>query len=339
MLRIILMFMVCVLHTLGQGGVLAASTAGTTEYSIFWLLEIFSYCAVDGFALISGYTAKNGEQKYAKIVDMWFQAFFYAFIVTAVLWMIGIGEFETRTIIKAAMPVTFGAFWYFTAYFALFFAMPVLNRFLFSVDEADAKKSLILLVVLYSGLGVLRDPFNSREGYSALWLMVLYCIGVLSKRIGLFDKRKGYTLVFVWGLCVFVTWADRMFWTDGLLTSYVSPTVLLSALIMVTLFSRLKLRGIVIRKIAPLTFGIYLFQLNTVLWNEVLKGAATPIVGMNLVAGVACVFLMSAGIFASGLIAELIRAKLASVIGLPKLSKKIADLTDSLLEKAFIFLN
>ena len=64
LLRIVLMYMVCILHTLGCGGVLAACTEGTTPHKVFWLLEILSYCAVDAFALISGYTATDKMRKF-----------------------------------------------------------------------------------------------------------------------------------------------------------------------------------------------------------------------------------------------------------------------------------
>ena len=81
LLRLVLMFMVCMLHTLGQGGVLYASVDGTIGYKAYWFLEILSYCAVDGFAIVSGYVASNRPRKYEKLVNMWFQAFFYSFII------------------------------------------------------------------------------------------------------------------------------------------------------------------------------------------------------------------------------------------------------------------
>lgn len=92
LLRLALMFMVCMLHTLGQGGILNASAEGTNAYRAYWFLEILSYCAVDGFAVISGYAASNRPRKYDKIVNMWFQAFFYSFILTGVLTVIGISD-------------------------------------------------------------------------------------------------------------------------------------------------------------------------------------------------------------------------------------------------------
>ena len=40
LLRLVLMYMVCMLHTLGQGGILGVCQAGTVEYKEFWFLEI-----------------------------------------------------------------------------------------------------------------------------------------------------------------------------------------------------------------------------------------------------------------------------------------------------------
>lgn len=75
LLRLVFMFMVCLYHTLGHGGILKASS-GTEGYKAFWFFEIISCCAIDGFAVISGYTASVRSHKYFKIVDMWFQTFF-----------------------------------------------------------------------------------------------------------------------------------------------------------------------------------------------------------------------------------------------------------------------
>ena len=77
LLRLVLMYMVCLLHTLGQGGLLQAAAPGSAGFALLWLLEVLAYCAVDGFAMISGFTASDRPQKYVKIVDMWFQVFFY----------------------------------------------------------------------------------------------------------------------------------------------------------------------------------------------------------------------------------------------------------------------
>lgn len=115
LLRLVLMFMICVLHTLGHGGILPAFPAGSFGYNFYWLPETLCYCAVDAFALISGYTAREGKkQNYARITEMWLQVFFYSFVITALLTVFGINDtFSVKEMIKCALPVCFGKFWYF----------------------------------------------------------------------------------------------------------------------------------------------------------------------------------------------------------------------------------
>ena len=110
------------LHTLGQGGVLQTCEAGSVQYKVFWFMEILACCAVDGFAIISGYTAVDRPRKFEKLTDMWLQAFFYSFVVTAILTIAGLNpDWSVKDLIKCALSVTFDKFWYFTVYFALFF--------------------------------------------------------------------------------------------------------------------------------------------------------------------------------------------------------------------------
>ena len=339
LLRLVLMYMVCVVHTLGQGGVLKACSRNIGGYEVFWALEILSYCAVDGFAIISGYMATEKPRKYEKLVDMWFQAFFYSFIVTLILTIVGIndswGKFD---IIKCALPVTFGSFWYFTAFFALYFAIPVLNKFIFTIELNIAKKAFIILIGLFSVMGVLTDPFQSQAGYSAIWLMVLYCIGALAKKIKLFESKRSITLILLWASCILFTWGVLVFTDIRRLVNYISPTILLSGIIMVILFSRLRFKGTIIAKLSPLAFGIYLFQNNRVIWNVIIKDKFAFIASEHVAVGIIYVFIFAFVIFISGLVVEAIRNKFAKMLRLSLLSKKVVGFIDCALSKLFIFL-
>ena len=339
LLRLVLMFMVCVLHTLGQGGIIAASTDGTLNSDIYLLLDIIACCAVDGFALISGYMAKDKPRKYEKLTEMWFQAFFYSFVVTLILTVVGINQsWGIVEIIKCALPVTSSKTWYFTAYFVLFLAAPFLNKFLFAMEDAASKKMLIILVVLFSGLGIVSDPFKTQNGYSVIWLVVLYCIGVLAQRIKLFEKKKNLTLVIMWAGCVAAAWIVRIVTGKGILTYYISPTVLLSGLIMVILFSRFKLKGKIISKLSPFAFGVYLFQSNQVIWNNILKDRFTFVAEKNILLGVLLVFAFASLIFVSGITVDFIRSRIAKLIRIPSLCKLIVGLADKCLAKLFVLL-
>ena len=55
LLRIFAMLMVVCLHVLGLGDVLEGAEGVPVKHELFWLLEVGSYCAVNCYALISGY--------------------------------------------------------------------------------------------------------------------------------------------------------------------------------------------------------------------------------------------------------------------------------------------
>lgn len=342
LLRMVLMYMVCMLHVLGQGGVLNTSSAKISGggYKVFWLLEILCYCAVDGFALISGYMATDKPRRYERIVEMWFQAFFYSFIVTLVFTVFGINKgWNIIDVVKCALPVGSAKFWYFTAYFVLFFAMPVLNKFIFTIDINTAKKALIILVILFSVIGTVRnDPFVTQKGYSAFWLIVLYCIGALAKKVKLFEKRKTIILISLWMACGLITWSEQIFVGKERLTSYVSPTVLLSGMIMVVLFSRIRLKGTIISNLSPLVFGVYLFQLNQVVYQAIIKERFAFIASQNIIVGVLEVFAFAMAIFIAGLIVETVRNRLAKWMRIPEFSKKIVKFVSLGLSKMEVLL-
>ena len=334
LLRLVLMYMVCLLHTLGQGGLLQAAAPGSAGSALLWLLEVLAYCAVDGFAMISGFTASDRPQKYVKIVDMWFQVFFYSFVVLVIFTLLGVNR-DTRPLvfIMGALPVLGRQFWYFSSYFALFFVQPLLNRWVFSLDEGGARRALIAAALLFSCLGVLTDPFKLMGGYSALWLMAIYCMGALARRARLFETRGTPFLLALWALSAAVTWAAQVFLGFGRLANYVSPTIVLNAAVMLRLFERVKAPAKLIAPLAPLAFGVYLFHSSQPVWNW-MTGRFAPFASLGALPAAASALGIALAIFLCGLAAEFLRRKLAELIRLHSLSEAIVRLFSRALSRA-----
>ena len=335
LLRLVLMFMVCMLHILGKGGALAASSGSMLSYGTFGFVKACCYCAVNGFAIISGYVSSKRAPRWNKLAEMWFQAFFYSFILTLLFNLVNIGRgIEIKNYIKLFLPVTSGCFWYFTAYFVLFFAMPLLDRFVEALDVNAARKAFIVIVVLFSFIGWPMDAFKAQSGYSAIWLMVMYCLGALAKKIDLFAKRKSITLIILFVISSLVSCGIKFAMGYGWLIKYSSPAMVLNGLILVVLFSRLKIKGTVVKRISPLAFGIYLFQQNVVIWHIVLKDRMSFIAGKPLPVMVACLILASAILFFGGMLVEFLRSQAAKLLRINVLSRKIAELFEKILSKA-----
>ena len=82
LLRILAMYMVVVLHVLGHGGILEACERFSLNYYIAWVLETSAYCAVDIFAMITGYGIVNTKFNGFKMIPLWLNVFFYSAIIT-----------------------------------------------------------------------------------------------------------------------------------------------------------------------------------------------------------------------------------------------------------------
>ena len=70
------MFMVCILHCCNSGGVLNSLNDNSIKYYLVYYINICAYCAVNCYALISGFVGYNNTFKYKRIINIWLTAFF-----------------------------------------------------------------------------------------------------------------------------------------------------------------------------------------------------------------------------------------------------------------------
>lgn len=89
LLRIGSMFMIVLLHILGAGGMLGATSYHVSFNRILWLIEIACYCAVNCYAIVSGYVGYKQKFKFTNIIVLWLQVFFYTFLINLVFWIAG----------------------------------------------------------------------------------------------------------------------------------------------------------------------------------------------------------------------------------------------------------
>ena len=149
-LRILSMYMVAVLHTLGQGGILGSFKQGDLSFSIAWFLETAAFGAVDCFALISGYVGYHSHFRYKKGLRLWFLTFFYTLGIT-ILFAIFMPEVVTKDQwIAAFFPIMKKQYWYMTAYAGLFILIPILNRAIVNLSGRELLKICIAIFLVFS---------------------------------------------------------------------------------------------------------------------------------------------------------------------------------------------
>ena len=289
LLRMVCMFMIVMLHTLGHGGILGASQMGTSNYAASWFWEIAALCAVNCYALISGYVGCTSKFKYSNIVVLWLQVAFYSVLDTVLIALYypnvdGMIELEL-----SFYPVTNQRYWYFTAYFAMYFFIPFLNYLINNLEKKMLQRLTISLVLVFSILPTYAeaDIFKLYDGYSAFWLMTMYIIGGYVKKYGIMINLSKIKLMLVYLSQILLTWGWKignenvLFEIKGEMETpdkfirYTSPTLVVAAIALLVLFMKIDIKrffGKIVKFMAPMAFSVYLIHDNPLVRMNVMYG-------------------------------------------------------------------
>jgi len=154
LLRIFSMFLIALLHILGQGGVIAATNDNALKFNTACILEIGTYCCVNCFALISGYVGYKSKFRYTNIVMLWLRVLFYTVSITAIFAfampeaMVNSSETSGEFFLisekwdNAVFPLISGQYWYFSSYFICYLLTPVLNKAVEALSQKQMKRTL-----------------------------------------------------------------------------------------------------------------------------------------------------------------------------------------------------
>lgn len=277
-LRILSIFMVLVLHILGLGGIADAAAFPEPRFLTAWTLEAAAYCAVNCYALITGFVMIQGKYRYTNLILLWLQVALFSVLGTVLFYFLKPGSVSKLTLLLSPFPVFRKTFWYFSCYFVLYLLIPFCNRALHSLSRRQAKVLCVLLVLSFSVLPTLMnvDAFGLGGGYSPLWLMALYIIGACIRKFDLGATIKSWVLVGGFVLSVLVSVglfallhleplsALLKVWRKSLLILYTSPTILFNGIALFLLFTRIQFKRTwiikIIRLLSPVTFGVYILH-------------------------------------------------------------------------------
>lgn len=345
-LRIYAMFLIVVLHVLGPGGVL--KTSNEWNYHIAWLMEVNACCAVNCYALISGYVGvknKNSQNRICKYLSMWIQVFFYSFGITAVAFLFNHGSIGIRAFLESLFPVATNQYWYFSCYTVLFFLMPWLNRFVQMIEKKELTKLVVLLVMMFSLFSTLsqrlgEDPFVISYGYSVVWLTTLYLIGAWMKKCRVIERIPTSATVVGLFSGILITWVAGQFlpsWIGtSVLVSYISPMNMWIAALYFCLFSKLRLPSTIkklISVLSPAAFGVYLIHVHKIVWQRFIVGAFSKLSEVSVLGMVISVMEYAIIIFSVCIFLELVRIWMFHKFRIESLLQKIGDSLEQISEK------
>ena len=274
LLRLVSMFMVVMLHILGGGGILNSTQPLSLRGELFWTLEILCYCAVNVYAIISGYVGLKATHKFSNLINLCLQITVYSFAITGIDLVIllsrgeSISLYKTFTNLFPSMSFVYHGLWSFSAYFCLFFFMPILNSIVENVARNTLKTVAIFIFIVFCGwTQIYTDVLHLGRGYSVFWLAILYVLGAYMAKYDTLKKLSvGWSLI-GYLCCIVVTELARCVMGSvfpkriNLLVSYTSPTIVLCAVFLFNIFLKMRIgqKGAkIIAFLAPLSFGVYL---------------------------------------------------------------------------------
>lgn len=326
-LRIISMFFIVIIHIVDCGGIFNSVKLFSANYEAAWLMYIASYCAVDCYALISGFLGVNRKYRYSGIVELWLQVLFYSLVLTVVCLLLPRFSLSWREVAVAIFPVVRGQYWYFTAYFGLYFLMPVLNHVLNTFPKRKMLLSLVLAVLVFSILPTVlhgRDYYGTAGGFSTFWLSILYCIGGYIRKYDSFSKLRSGVLFAIYAASVIVTWLSKLvieFVTSkflgepqmgDLFISYTSPTVLLAAVALFAALQNLRITKApkIVMCLSQASFSVYLIHTHRLIYGRIMPDMFSSYANYSPLVMVLAVLVTAVVIYTACTLIDLLRQKL-----------------------------
>ena len=279
LLRILSMFMVVLLHVNNFGGLLGYYKEISLGSVFVWGTEAFAICAVNVYAMISGYVLFNSKFKLKRILQLYLEVFFFNLLSYVLIIITQNGWVNVKEFIKGIvfiLPLKGGAFWYFKAYFLLFFIFPLLN---IVVKNMSKKQFILLFAVIGVFICILSQygyDWGFNRGYSFVWLVALYFVGAYFKKFGLLKISALKSFIVYCCLSVLIVLVLvvnkllpplQMDTVDNVLKfkyspyAYTSILVVLQAVFLFNSFAKIQVKSAFWQKVllfvSQLTFGIY----------------------------------------------------------------------------------
>lgn len=293
LLRVLSMFYVVILHTLGHGGVLKTSEQiGGGVYSIAWFIEICAYSSVDIFALISGYVGYKVQDKdisIKKLLRLYGMVWFYSLLGVLICAFFAPNGVTMNEVFRSCFPLINGGYWYFNAYAGAFLFFPLLNYALNNISEKILVKFLIILAFIFPTSEILSPQYKLMNGYSPIWLIILYIVGFSLNKLEINKKINiRYCIMFIFVIpilnCMWKLFginynmrACDICISKDMFVSYLSPLVLIVSISYLILFSQIQIQQSLLKKIVELcgksSFAIYLLNDNWLIREKLIKNA------------------------------------------------------------------
>lgn len=316
LLRIVSMYMICCLHILLRGGILK-SIETECQNKTFWLLEIICLCAVDCFALISGYVSSCNTFNIKRILSFWSQVVFYSFVITLILFVLKYSPIPNMSIlVDNLFPIINRKYWYATDYLICMCTVPIIMNFSSKIKVSCGIKVAALIIAYFILTSIFYRLLNN--GCSFIWLCFLYLVGYEMKESDVVKKIDNLTITILMIILFVISYIGKIYLNNDYFINNTSITIFSFSFLLVILFAKNDFNISSINKLNNYYFGVYLFQCNEIIWS-LISNSFIFVLKYSPLVGLLFVLLFSLLLFCAGIIVEIIRKLFFNRLGIDKL--------------------
>ena len=302
--------------------------------------------------MISGYVMVYSKPRFSRLLSIWLQVMFYTVGICVVFRIIE--QTVPRSMwLQNLHPVTGRCYWYLTAYFGMYVLLPFVIPVLKSMPLKTLMMTGGMLFVFYSCLAMLNGGlFGIEAGYSTIWLLVCFIWGAVIRRAqdaSQFQLSSWILLLCLSGiLIVFMVNAwltafhPSLFSTKiggmmgKLCREYYSPLTVLYAVVLIELFTRMKIGSqhlkTVILWFSPLTLGVYLIHCHRCIWLRYIKlDEKISIADYSMTGFVLRLLSIGLGVYLVASCVDFMRLELFKSLKIKQLSERICHRQDECL--------
>ncbi|MBQ7886530.1 MAG: acyltransferase [Clostridia bacterium] len=330
LMRVLCMLLIILYHIQGHGQLIASKHISPLNHALIVFMQSIYQAAVDGYALISGYIGYQSRQKYSSLILLWLRVLFYSVGITAAVWFVSPATVSHAAIKDSFFPLLKGQYWYFSAYVGCFMLAPLVRSAITQLSHRENTLYLggILLVFSFLPYIMRTDPFYTANGNHALWLLILYALGMYIRKYDPFSNFsvKGVSLL-LGCACVLQISARPIlgpvirFLTEKSVSQWYfiahdSPTTLLLAVLMLALFSKLSFscNNLFFRQLVSASFSVYLIHDHPLIRQHVIIPLGARLANLPSLLLIPCLFACALFIYLLCACLDYLREKLFSLL-------------------------
>lgn len=276
--------------------------------NVLWVSSLWGKAGVNIFCLLTGYMLVTKDSvNYKRLINVELQILFYTLLGFGSGLLlgksVGVGVF-----LQSFMPVTFGHYWYMTAYVIVFLLSPYFNTLIKTFDKKTFERLLIIFFVVWCIIPFFTLRENNGMFWSQLiWFVVMYFTGAYIRLTEPRFTKQFYIYTLLISNVLLVLSVFVIGWLadyNERFSHYIvyfrwsnSPLIVIMCVAMMRLAAIAKFRSVNwINFLASLVLGVYLFQENIffqdICWHDWFNNSLPSTVLrqiIHVVASVICV--------------------------------------------------